>query len=264
MSMVGLAVTASYDVIAVGSDNRFGYFAWGLDGGSWSYLALDGGLNAVTATAWNDAVAVGAQGTLWRWDGRTLSPEDAGVPDDLLAVWRAPDGRLWATTRGGAVVFRDLNGSWQVQSASTNALNALWAPSPDDLFAVGDYGAIWHSTGDGTWVQQASGVIQALYGVWGSSGSDVYAVGNTGRVIHRIGGSWAVEDAGTGVLLSAVWGSASDDVYVGGNAGTVLHSTGDGVWTKVPCAGNHAILAIDGRGPNVYLGTPSSFVVEKH
>src|SRR5207247_5163759 len=65
-----------------------------------------------------------------------------------------------------------LTSPWKVEFADSMVkLSAIWGSGPNDIYAVGHNGnaaAIYHSTGDGNWVAQTTGVNGDLYCLWGS------------------------------------------------------------------------------------------------
>ena len=65
----------------------------------------------------------------------------------------------------------------------TSNLWGMWANSPTDIWAVGDYSVALHY--DGTIWQDTTVLVDSSFNsVWGSSSSDVWAVGQRGSIIH--------------------------------------------------------------------------------
>ena len=114
-----------------------------------------------------------------------------------------------------------------------NPFNAVWGSSGSDVFAVGDYGTIFHYNGS-TWSSMASGTIVELNGVWGSSGSDVFAVGGwgSGNILHYNGSTWSSMTSGAIDPLCGVWGSSGSDVFAVGHFGTIFHYNGS-TWSSM-------------------------------
>jgi len=139
----------------------------------------------------------------------------------------------------------------QMESGTTNTLNAIWGFSEDDVFAVGNGGTILHYDGTG-WSSMASGTTFGLYGVWGSAPDDVFAVGWR-TILHYDGTGWSPMANGATGELCTVWGSSGTDVFVGG-LGTLLHYNGS-EWAPVtPIPYYHAyITGLWGTGAsNIY------------
>jgi hypothetical protein len=76
--------------------------------------------------------------------------------------------------------------------------------------------------------QCAAQIDDLLTSVWGSSCNDVYAVGQQGAVYHFDGQSWQSLTPFTDEYLWAVWGFGTNDVYAAGNGGVLFYFDGSG------------------------------------
>src|SRR5262249_2305294 len=122
------------------------------------------------------------------------------------------------------------NAGWAAQNTGTQDLLSVWGSSSTDIYAVGISGTILHSTGNGIWTPQASGLTDTLSSVWGSYSGDVYAIGlNTGAVLHSGGGAWTPKSSLSGGG-AGLWGSGSGNVYAASDH-SVLHLGGNGSWS---------------------------------
>jgi photosystem II stability/assembly factor-like uncharacterized protein len=131
--------------------------------------------------------------------------------------------------------------------AGDEALAAVWTTGAQ-AFAVGEAGAVYHSTDSGqSWFKQETGVDEDLRAVWGV-GREVYAVGDSGRILHQSAeGVWIAAASGTDQDLHAVWGSSADDVWAAGDGGTVLNSRDRGVtWRRVESGTDEDLRALAG------------------
>ena len=133
---------------------------------------------------------------------------------------------------------------WQVEfSDGVTKLWAVWGSGPNDIYAVGQNGTaavILHSTGDGKWLAQSTGINGTLYAVWGSGASDVYTGGFGNILLHSTGdGTWTPETIPNLGILH-IWGSSASDVYLAytGSMGNVYHSTGNGTWSAETIGGS--------------------------
>ncbi|AKU93842.1 hypothetical protein AKJ09_00506 [Labilithrix luteola] len=147
-------------------------------------------------------------------------------------VHGASKDALWAVGESGSAVFvTDADGETPSAKGSNtqtkNSLNAVWAASSSDAWAVGAAGTIRHNTGDLTLWEVVANVptTEDLHAMWGTSSSDIWAVGEHGVVLHYDGKSWSrVKVAGIGnrrPKLTTVWSSGPGHVWVGGD-GVVL------------------------------------------
>jgi hypothetical protein len=62
-----------------------------------------------------------------------------------------------------------------------------------------------------------------LRGIWGSGPNDVWVVGDAGAILQWDGNSLAIVPSGITNSLRAIWGSATNDLWAVGDNGTILH-----------------------------------------
>jgi hypothetical protein len=81
------------------------------DGEQWTSTAVEHGdtyslpeLNALWARAPDDLWAVGVAGAIIRWDGTRWRRIRSGTAKDIVAVWGAEDGQIWAVTEGAGIL----------------------------------------------------------------------------------------------------------------------------------------------------------------
>ncbi len=105
----------------------------------------------------------------------------------------------------------------------------VWGAGPEDVYAVGAEGTVWHYDGSEVERRQVApeGCCQA---VWGAGPDDVYAVGNDGIVVHYDGESWTQMETDTSELMVDVWGTGSENVYALSRR-AIYHYDGEG-WTE--------------------------------
>jgi alpha-tubulin suppressor-like RCC1 family protein len=163
---------------------------------------------------------------------------DLNIVDDLIKdgtqmVHITASAAGWTSvTETISVLDNELKWAFQSPIPQANNLNAVWKNHDNDIFAVGEYGAIAHFDGH-SWVSMESNTHYSLYDVWGNSSTDVYAVGEYGVVVHYDGNQWSLMDSGKSVYLYGIWGDDNQELFVVGggwngssNEGTVLHYTG--------------------------------------
>jgi photosystem II stability/assembly factor-like uncharacterized protein len=179
-----------------------------------------------------DVFAVGWNGTILHYDGRTWAPVDNGTTTNYLyhnAVWGSSPTDVFAVGLFGIILHYDGNTWTEMDSGTTEWLHAVWGSSPTDVFAVGDNGIVLHYDGN-TWSHMNSGTTEHLRGVWGSCATDIFAVGWNGTILHYDGITWNAMISGTTKGLIAVWGSMPTDVFAVGGYGIILHYDGS-IWT---------------------------------
>jgi hypothetical protein len=200
-----IAGISAQDVYAVGWIDQFKNT--GLiehyDGVTWSrpnepVINEYGEVFDVSGTSRTDVYAVGRQDAPF-----DTEPGEPDVHHKILHY----DGTGWTMVFGILTEHTDPTG-----------FTSVWATAPNDVFAVGSGGHIWHFNGS-EWLAMASPTADHLWDLWGSSGSDVFAVGNAG-ILRYDGSSWSVIDQRRG---TRVWG-AGTDLFVLAEGG-VLHGT---------------------------------------
>ncbi len=203
------------DLYAVGSNGAM--LQRGADG--WS--ALDSGtgvaLQAISGAA-GMAVATGWHGVIVRRpDAQAAwSPDSTGFTESLNDLWLAGPNEVFACGYGGRVFHYD-GQQWQEQPTPTGAtLLGLGGCGPDEVYAVGTGGVILRYDGD-SWTAEESNSGRFIEDVWCSPGGRVWAVGHYGEILSRDEGAWVQHDSHTGRDFEAIWGTADDDIWaVGG------------------------------------------------
>jgi hypothetical protein len=195
--------TGPNDVFAVGGPRGNGTPSSVLhyDGHGWRDLSPGG-----TETFWwahgtsdKDVWVVGEAGRITHWDGATFTGHASGTTATLYGVWAAAPDDVWAVggTPGGAtsqpndVVLHFDGARWTpspLPQALGRAFFKVWGTASDNLYVVGEFGAIWHRRGV-TWTLESQPPIAkgSLTTVAGCSPSEVYAVG--GRDVLRWDGT---------------------------------------------------------------------------
>jgi hypothetical protein len=124
----------------------------------------------------------------------------------------------------------------------------VWGTGANDIFAVGDSGAIAHFDGQ-HWTRQTSPTTTPLQVVWGTGVSDVYAAGG-GALVHYNGTSWHDILQNEPFTLATIWGSGPTDVWVAGGTpypsykSVIYHGSAQGGFS--PDLSNGAFPAIAG------------------
>lgn len=173
-------------------------------------------------------------------------------------------GSLWSkgTTEDGGVVWNVTDAYRQFDSMAYDAtIRGLWGSGPNDIWAVGELGDVFHydlgsDAVSARWLYRNSQTTNSLEAVWGSSSTDVWVVGAAGTIRHSTGASSSALDvviSPTSNALHAVWGSSTNDVWAVGDEGTLLHWNGT-EWSLadagLPRGSRPRLYGIWGSGPN--------------
>lgn len=186
----------------------------------------------------------------------------------------------WAVNYGGAYYgdagfvdeYRDLT------PYSDGTLRACWGTSKNDMFFVGDYGAVTHFDGT-TWTKMPRVTTKNLYSVWGTSHNDVWAagfneetaesvlihyngsswteqnlseIGSIGFAKHALQAVWAVDSSGHKIVVasgSLLW-RKTDNLSWRSDSGYILNRVSDGGFIGLASKGNSVndFVAVGGWG----------------
>jgi len=175
-------------------------------------------LYGVWGASANDFVVVGAGGMIVRWDGNKWSaPVDGGTKADLLAVTGFGMDRFAASNAGEILHSTDGGATWIKQPVAPDPLEAIFADSVTDVWAVGG-AAIYHSTDGSSWSSVPAPA--PLHGIW-AGGGEAFAVGDGGLIMHFTDGNWTAEQAPTAANLRAVWFAAPSNALAAGASGAI-------------------------------------------
>jgi hypothetical protein len=165
------------------------------------------------------------------------------------SVWLYGSGEGYvagANSAGDVLLHLHADGSSTIEPLPLTkvGIGRVRGSSANDVYILGGFGRIYHSSGDGHWSLQAATDAGAarfsdqIPAVWPVSAHDVYVVGENSLVIHSTGNDdWTQESVPQlSAIPVGVWASGPNDVYVvtGGDfetTGDILHSDGSGVWS---------------------------------
>jgi len=221
------------------------------DGTSWSAQAsgTTQNLNGVWGSSATSVWAVGDSGTILKFNGTSWAAQTSGTTQILYAVWGSDASNVWAVGAGGTIL--KFNGTaWSAQtSGTTQALNGVWGSSATSVWAVGVGGTILKFNGT-SWAAQTSGTTQNLNGVRGSSTTSVWSVGDAGTILKFNGTSWTAQTSGITVALDGVWASDANNVWAAGASGTRLRTTSGGSLWSDSTTGTQALNGVWGSDAN--------------
>lgn len=259
--------TGPEDVYVVGGplgNSGFEAIAIHFDGSAWKNLS-PGGEDSfwwVSGSSATDVWMVGDKGRITHWDGAAFVEHPPPTTARIWGVWAASPTDAWAvagTPEGGTAQPNDIVLHWDGQTWTQDplpgpplgrSLNKIWGASPDDLYAVGEAGTVWHRKG-GAWTLESEPPVatSTLLTVFGCSASDVYAVGGN-SVIHSDGAAWSKASVTLSNAVNGVTCGAPGEVLIVGFGGLKQRLVG-GAWVdefdKEPYGDLHGSWA-DGQG----------------
>jgi len=119
----------------------------------------------------------------------------------------------------------DVNYPTPQPEAQRNWLFDVHGNAADDVYAVGNKGAMFHY--DGTdWSPVELGASQPITSLYGSGDGTLFAVGHEGGFWRNSGGSWSSLDSGTDLDFYDV-GMYQDNIYAVGERGLVRRLNGN-------------------------------------
>jgi len=200
-------------------------------------------LYAVAMPSHTAGWAVGAGGTILRWDGAAWGAATSPTTDNLNAVAMVSETDGWAVGAGGTIL-RCSGGTWtEVSSPITETLWSVAMTSASDGWAVGNGGTILHWNGS-DWTTVSSPVTAQLFSVAMVSPTDGWIAGYDPTSSHGValrwnGSAWStVTIPATPRLLSAAMVSATDG-WIVGESGVILRWDGSS-WDYVTAASQAA------------------------
>ncbi|KPA16408.1 hypothetical protein MHK_003370, partial [Candidatus Magnetomorum sp. HK-1] len=137
---------------------------------------------------------------------------------DLEDIWGRSANDIYAVGNGGAIFH--YNGiAWsKVVTTYDDDFNAIWG-DVGMVYVVGNNGVVLQYNGY-SWSKMFTGTTEHLYGVWGN-GRSVFAVGTYGTILKYNGVSWTEMSSSTTTTLLDVWGN-ENKMFAAGNGGLVL------------------------------------------
>lgn len=221
------------DVYAVGGTATAGV-VWHFDGSKWTQVAHSAALlNWVYGFSRRDVTVVGNSGAVLHYDGTSWTPQTAPTDQDLWGVWGAVPNDLWAVggrgrNPGDATLLHYDGSAWTAetlptfQRAGVYALYKVWGTSADNVYAVGQNGAVIHRV-SGQWTEELAGASGDLISLWGTGPDHIVAVGGRENAIVAIwtAGRWHSELLGSMPGLNGVWLRNDSVAHVAGESGEV-------------------------------------------
>lgn len=192
--------------IAVGVDGAINHW----DGIAWRNVASPTTSTLVGAWASSeaDAFAVASDGTVLHYDGSQWSIMTT-LPFNLSGIHGTAADDVWVSPSVGGYVLHYDGSSWDtITVPSTAPLTSIWAVSPSNVFAVGDYGVSIRYDGV-TWEPLPTPAIGHLVDLWARGPSAVFAVTERGVVIRFNGEEWVEHSTVPGELALDLWGDAN-------------------------------------------------------
>lgn len=164
------------------------------------------------------------------------------------AMWAASPNNVFAVGPAGTAARWNGTRWTRVQVALVRDVWSVTGIAGGPVVAVGDGGATFRF--DGVSFQQSPWVTtENLRGVWAASPDTFLVVGETGTLLMGDGTTWSLQPSPVNRSMLAIWGTSMRDIFVVGPAGTIVHF--DGVaWTEHVSGTNETLSSVSGSAPN--------------
>jgi hypothetical protein len=179
------------------------------------------GLAAVWGTGADDVWAVGSEGAIVHWDGKTLKIVASSTSRSLHAISGTGPDDIWAGGEEGTTLHWDGTRFDFVERWEKETFLGITAIAPDNVWIVGvvpvdRMGLVRHFDGESWTAAEVPGAA-SFWEVWSSSDEDIWFVGTDpmlGGLIYRGNGMDFAPMDFSGKPLRGVWGSSAEDVFV--------------------------------------------------
>jgi hypothetical protein len=220
----GISVAPGGAMFAVG---EAGAAIRSTDGQSWASLPAGEGasLAAVWAFSYDDAIAVGVQGTVLRFgSGKwTAEPTPSGLKQDFTAIWASGPADVFVVGGQGTALHHD-GSAWTKQSVTATSveLDSVWGTGPaDDVYAVG--GGSIHRFQRTTAAWTATSLPAGSYNcLWRLPSGPTFVGGNgsDGRdaLLELQGTNVTAYTSNAYVGVAGIWGRSASEVYLVGDS----------------------------------------------
>ncbi len=190
-------------------------------------------LRGVWGSAQTEVYAVGAAGTVVRYDGYKWHKfaSSALGKDDLTGAWGFPNpsARWFVISSASGKIYKvDVSAKAVKQVYSTPMeMLGVFGASANNVRAVGAGGKMAYQSTP-SWKTSIGVTPKDLQGVWLAPGGETVAVGDGATVVRYFhdGAKWKWDSRAavhpSNCRLNAVWGSGPGDVYAVGDKGCVL------------------------------------------
>jgi all-beta uncharacterized protein len=105
-----------------------------------------------------------------------------------------------------------VDGGWTVERTGSDALYAIAGWAPDDVYAVGESGAVTHRDGAG-WANQPF-LRNRMFGAWATGPADFWTSGWCGETFFHDAGGWQDSNCKRFGITSSIW-AANRSFFVG-------------------------------------------------
>jgi photosystem II stability/assembly factor-like uncharacterized protein len=153
-----------------------------------------------------------------------------------------PSGGTIVTTKDGGATW---SGQKSDGATAADGLYSIACPGAASCFAVGNGGAVYHTSDGATWSGQQAG-SNNLWGVACATGTTTcFAVGDYGTILKTTdGATWSPQTSNTGNWLEGVACPGPTTCYAAGNNGIILKTTDGATWAAQTSNSNQPLYTV--------------------
>jgi hypothetical protein len=165
------------------------------------------------------AVDPAADTKAMHWNGQQWSPQTISASDGLQAFWPRSATDIWALGRFGSVHHSNGNGWFETRADDSLSSTFMTGFGATDLWIGGERGLLLKGDGNSwTATTETTAAIPRVYSVWAASADVAWAATDDG-LLRRQGGKWVPVAGSAGTQFLDVWGSGPNDVWATGSVG---------------------------------------------
>ena len=197
-------------------------------------LRFDEDLTAAWGSDADDVWFVGKAGRVLHWNGATLSPRDAGTQKDLFSVWGKSANEAYIVGDGVILRWDGKSWSNEAPDGTGILRGVHMPADGSTVLACGDGGVVLRRDSAGKWKSEETASKLNLQAIWASSASQVWAVGEQGRALRLAGGVWGETDmpGAASRTMRAVVGTLDGRMFACGDGGYLAATDDTATWQQ--------------------------------
>lgn len=139
-----------------------------------------------------------------------------------MAMWRSPAGTVYVGDMN-YTIHMNRGGSWVTMELDAPSASEIWGFSDTDVYCSAGRGKFFRKRADRWELFNDGIRDGDLYAIGGSDPQDLYVLGNHGAIFHYDGVRWAEMDSPTDVTLNRVLCLSREDAHFSGRKGSFFH-----------------------------------------
>jgi len=194
---------------------------------------LTGSINKLWGSSSSDLYAVGNNGLIAHYDGRSWSKQESGTNVDLNDIYGLDGSHVWAVGTEGdysrSVILYYDGKSWnKLYEGSYYGFNSIWTERQTRIYITGDSGPYQLTVNDLVFHQLNTPARYVMYCVRGTGECDIFYTGQNSEITHFNGMTYHLYEDVQGMTEKNVWWQCikvmNNSMIAGGSYYTGLYS----------------------------------------